>query len=252
MKTIALVNQKGGTGKTTSAINIGAGLARLGKRTLLIDLDAQANLTYALGIQAHELGKTVYELLKGEATPEEVMLDRDGVKVIPASLDLSGAEAELSGVPGREFLLKEVMSKGNAFKPFDYALVDCPPSLGLLTLNALIVSNEVYIPIQTEYLALQGVSMLLRTVGTIKNRLNKGLDVTGVIGTRYDGRKRLSREVVDKIGSHFGGKLFKTLIRDNVSLAEAPSYGLSIYEYKPQSYGAEDYLNLCREILKRG
>jgi chromosome partitioning protein len=219
---------------------------------LLIDLDAQANLTYSLGIQAHELSKKVYELLKGGATLEEVMLDRDGVKVIPASLDLSGAEVELSGIPGREFLLKEVMSKGNVFKHFDYTLVDCPPSLGLLTLNALIVSNEVYIPIQTEYLALQGVSMLLRTVETIKGRFNKGLDVTGVIGTRYDGRKRLNQEVAERIRSHFGVKMFRTLIRDNISLAEAPSYGQTIFEYKPQSYGAEDYLSLSREIIKRG
>jgi chromosome partitioning protein len=251
MKTIALVNQKGGTGKTTSTINIGAGLVKLGKKVLLIDLDAQANLTYALGIKAHELNKTVYELLKGEANIEEVLIDRNGVKVIPASLELSGAELGLSGVAGREFLLKEVMSKEHSFKSFDYALIDCPPSLGLLTLNALIEASEVYIPIQTEFLAHQGVSMLLRTVDMIKNGLNKGLNITGVIGTRFDGRKKLNNEVVEKLRSHFGAKLFKTLIRDNVSLAEAPSFGMTIFEYKPQSNGAFDYLNLCKEILKR-
>jgi chromosome partitioning protein len=252
MKAIALINQKGGTGKTTTAINAGAGLARLGKRVLLIDMDAQASASYSLGIKAHELTRTVYELLRGEAEPEDVIQERDGVKVIPANLSLSSMEAELARTEGREFRLREAMTRGNTLKGFDYVLIDCPPSLGLLTLNALVLAQEVYVCLQCEFLALQGLSALLMTVGTIKSRLNKGLDITGVVATRYDGRKRLNNEVVERIGEHFKGKLFKTLIRDNVSLAEAPSYGLSIYEYKPSSYGAMDYMNLSKEIIKRG
>jgi chromosome partitioning protein len=252
MKAIALINQKGGTGKTTTAINAGTGLARLGKRVLLIDMDAQASASYSLGIKAHELSGTVYELLKGEAEPEDVIQERDGVKVIPANLSLSSMEAELARTEGREFMLREAMTRGNGLRGFDYVLIDCPPSLGLLTLNALVLAQEVYVCLQCEFLALQGLAALLMTVGTIKSRLNRGLDITGVVATRYDGRKKLNNEVVERIGSHFGKKLFKTLIRENISLAEAPSYGLSIYEYKPSSYGAMDYMNLSKEIIKRG
>jgi len=196
MKTIALINQKGGVGKTTSVINIGAGLARMGKSVLLIDLDPQAHLTYGLGIMAHDQDRTVYELLKGEATIEDVPQDRNGIAIIPSSLNLSGAELELSGIAGREFLLAEAV-KG--VKGIEYILIDCPPSLGLLTLNALTTAQEVYIPLQTEFLALQGMSKLLETVGVVKKRLNRSLDVTGIIGTRYDQRKRLNREAIEKI-----------------------------------------------------
>ena len=248
MRTIALINQKGGVGKTTSAINIGAGLSQLGKRILLIDLDPQAHLTYSLGIQAHELERTVYEILQGEATVKETMVSRGELSVIPSTLNLSGAEVELSGVAGREFLLQEAI---NGVKGFDYVLLDCPPSLGLLTLNALTTAGEVYIPLQTEFLALQGMSKLLETVEVVKKRLNKSLEISGIIATRYDQRKNLNREVVEKIREHFGDKLFKTLVRDNVALAEAPSFGKTIFEYKPDSYGAEDYLTLSKEILTR-
>ena len=248
MKTIALINQKGGVGKTTSAINIGAGLHSLGQKVLLIDLDPQAHLTYSLGIQAHELKRTVYELLKGEYTVEETILKRDGLDVIPSTLDLSGAEIELSGIAGREFLLREAL---NGLTGLDYILLDCPPSLGLLTLNGLTTAQEVYIPLQTEFLALQGMSKLIKTVEMVKKRLNKKLEVTGIIATRYDSRKNLNKEVLDKIKEHFGDKVFDTCIRDNVALAEAPSYGKTIYEYEGTSYGAKDYLNLCKEILKR-
>jgi chromosome partitioning protein len=248
MKTIALLNQKGGVGKTTSTVNIGAGLCKLGKKVLLIDLDPQANLTYSLGIQGHDLRKTIYELLKGQVDITDVIVEKDGLKVIPSSLDLSGAEIELSGTAGREFLLRESLSKLNNL---DYILLDCPPSLSLLTLNSLVASNEVYIPVQTEFLALQGMSKLLQTVEIVKKRLNTGLEITGIIGTRYDSRKTLNKEVVQKVQSYFGAKLFKTLIRDNVSLAEAPSFGQDIFAYKPDSNGAEDYLKLCKEILKR-
>jgi chromosome partitioning protein len=248
MKIIALMNQKGGVGKTTSTVNIGAGLNKLGKRVLLIDLDPQANLTYSLGIQGHDLRKTIYELLKGQISTSDVIVEKNGLQVIPASLDLSGAEIELSGMAGREFLLRESLTK---LSDLDYVLLDCPPSLGLLTLNSLVAADEVYIPVQSEFLALQGMSKLLQTVEIVQKRLNPSLEITGIIGTRYDSRKTLNKEVVQKIQSYFGAKLFKTLIRDNVALAEAPSHGQDIFAYKSDSNGAEDYLKLCKEILKR-
>jgi len=248
MKIIALINQKGGVGKTTCAINIGAGLNMLNKRVLLIDLDPQAHLTYSLGLPAHELKNTVYELLKGNVTLKDTIIKRNGLSLVPSSLNLSGAEIEFSGMAGREFLLKEILDRENKF---DYAFIDCPPSLSLLTLNALTTAQEVYIPLQTEFLALQGMTKLLETIAIVKKRLNSGLDITGIIATRFDIRKNLNREVVNKIKEYFGDKLFSTMIRDNISLAEAPSFGKTIFEYKSNSYGAKDYLNLCREIVKR-
>jgi len=248
MHIIALINQKGGVGKTTSTVNIGAGLAKLNKKVLLIDLDPQAHLTYSLGIPAHELDKSIYELIKGEVTWKEILIERNELKIIPSSLSLSGAEVELSGIAGKEFLLKKALKKP---KGFDYILIDSPPSLGLLTLNALTTAQEVYIPLQVEFLALQGLSKLLETIDIVKKRLNKNLEITGIIATRFDGRKNLNKEVVEKIKDYFGNKLFKILIRDNISVAEAPSFGKTIFEYKPNSHGANDYLNLSREILKR-
>ena len=249
MKKIAFINQKGGVGKTTCAMNIGAGLTMLGKKILLIDLDPQAHLTYSLGIKAHDLTATVYELLKGTNKAEKVIIKRNGIDLIPSSLELSGAEIEFSGIAGREFLLQEAL---NGIYNYNYILIDCPPSLGLLTLNALTTAQEVYIPLQTEFLSLQGMSKLLSTIDIVKKRLNKDIEITGIIATRFDNRKNLNREVVEKIIEYFGSRVFKTLVRDNVSLAEAPSYGQTIFEYKPSSYGAKDYLNLCREIIKRG
>ena len=248
MRILAIANQKGGVGKTTCVINIGAGLERLGKKVLLVDLDPQAHCTYSLGIQAHELEQNIYQLLNGGAALEEVLIDRGGLVVVPSSLDLSGAEMELAGIPGREFLLRESLGRPRGF---DYVLIDTPPSLGLLTLNAFTTAREVYIPLQTEFLALQGMSKLLKTVELVKKRLNRKLEITGIIGTRFDGRKRLNNEVVEKIRDHFGGKLFKTLIRENIALAEAPSFGQTIFEYRPNSHGKEDYLNLSKEIVAR-
>lgn len=249
MRIIAIANQKGGVGKTTSTINIGAGLSELKKRVLLVDLDPQAHLTYSLGIQAHELKISVYNLLTGGASLEEVLIDRQGLHILPSNLELSGMEIEIAGIKGGEFLLKEALEQVDG--SYDFALIDCPPSLGPLTVNALTSAYGVYIPLQVEYLALQGLSMLLRTVEVVQDRLNRRLEIAGIIGTRYDSRKRLNKEIIAKIEGYFGKKLFNTLIRDNVSLAEAPGFGQSIFEYKPRSYGAEDYLNLCREILKR-
>jgi chromosome partitioning protein len=248
VKITAVINQKGGVGKTTSCINIGAGLAKLGKKILLIDLDPQAHLTYSLGVSAHELNSTIYEVLKGEAGIEDIVIKTAGLCIAPSSLNLSGAEVELSGKPGREFLLKEALEPVTGY---DYTLLDCPPSLGLLTLNALTASHEVFIPLQTEFLAMQGMNMLLQTVELVKRRLNKDLQVNGIIGTHFDGRKNLNQEVMNKIREHFGDKVFRTVIRDNVALAEAPSHGKTIFEYRPDSYGASDYMKLCEEILAR-
>lgn len=247
MQKIAIVNQKGGVGKTTSVNNIGAGLVSFGKKVMLIDLDAQSNLTYSLGLDAE---MTIYDVLKGDVGIQDIIIEKGALHIIPASLTLSGAEIELSSIAGREFLLSEALA--DIQKNYDYILIDCPPSLSLLTLNALTTANEVYIPIQTEFLALKGVSMLIDTIEVIKKRLNKKLEITGIIGTRYNKHINLNNEVLAKIKEHFETKLFKTLIRENVALAEAPSHKQNIFEYKSNSNGAEDYLNLCKEIIKRG
>jgi chromosome partitioning protein len=247
VKSIAFVNQKGGVGKTTCVINTGAGLAKQGKKVLMIDLDPQANLTYSLGLEAGE-GRTIYDLMKGTVNAEDTMIEREGFKVIPSGMALALAEMEFAGIPGREKLLQEKLLELNSI---DYLIIDCPPSLGILTLNALTTAIEVFIPLQTEALALQGVEQLTDTIYTVRRRLNPHLEITGVIANRYDGRKILNREVVGKIRKDFGNKVFKTVIRENVSLAEAPSWGQTIFEYKPNSYGAEDYTSLCKEITGR-
>jgi len=249
MRSIAILNQKGGVGKTTTAVNMGAALALLDKRVLLIDLDPQANLTYSMGVLAHELKFTVYDLIKGNATFDDVIIRRDNLDLIPANLNLSGAEIEFSTFAGREFLLKE---KLNPIKDYDFIIIDSSPSLGLLTVNALTSVLEVYITLQTEFLPMQGLAKLLKTVDIVKKRLNHKLNITGIICTRYDGRKNLHNEVVEKIREHFGNMVFNTIIRDNISLAEAPGFGQTIFEYRPKSRGAEDYQNLTNEILKRG
>lgn len=248
MRVIALTNQKGGVGKTTSAVNIGAALVRLNQRVALVDLDPQAHLTVSLGITVEDDQRTVFEFLKGEASAEDVFVQRDGLHVVPATLELSAAEIEFSGIPGRELLLKEGIDRLGGY---DFVLLDCPPSLGLLTVNAFTSAGEVMIPLQTEFLALQGMSRLLQTVEVVKKRLNRRLEVTGIIATRYDGRKNLSKEVVARIRDYFGAKLFDTFIRENIALAEAPSFGKTIFEYAPASHGAEDYEGLANEILKK-
>ena len=249
MKTIAFVNQKGGVGKTTTVINVGMGLQKLNKKVLLIDLDPQGNLTYSMGIPAHELKVTIFDLLKEKATLSEVIIKKDNLDIVTANLSLSGADMELAGIAGREFLLKDVLDKVSGY---DYVLIDCPPNLGILTLNALTAANAVFVPLQTEYLAMQGMSQLLQTVEVVKTRLNKELKLEGIIGTMYDSRRNLCKEVVEKLKEHFGDLVFDTLIRDNVALAEAPSFGKSIFDYRKESNGAKDYFNLCKEIVKRG
>ena len=245
-KVISISNHKGGVGKTTSAINIGAGLNILGKKVLLVDLDPQANLSQSLNLTDQE--RTIYGAIRGEYKLEPVEVVR-GLDVLPSTLDLSGAEVELSGEAGREYILRELLEPLRA--SYNYIIIDTPPSLGLLTINALTASTEVLIPLQAQYLALRGLTKLLEVVDKIKKRLNKELRVGGVFITQYDNRKILNRDVVATIEAHFKEELFNTRIRDNIALAEAPTQGLDIFRYQPKSYGAEDYLSLCKEILKQ-
>ncbi|MEN0007055.1 MAG: ParA family protein [Bacteroidota bacterium] len=243
---ISLLNHKGGVGKTTSAINIGAGLVELGKSVLLIDLDPQANLTLSLGIPRQP--NTIYEAVRGESDLHPVTV-KEGLDVVISTLDLSGAEMELINEAGREFILREL------FEPlqdtYDYIIIDCPPSLGLLTLNALTSSDYVFIPLQTEFLAMQGLAKIKQVIQKVKLRLNKKLRIGGVIATMYDNRKILNRDVVSTIKKYFGEMVFNTYIRDNVALAEAPAQRKDIFAYSPNSPGAKDYLSLCREIEER-
>lgn len=244
-KIITLSNHKGGVGKTTSTINIGAGLNKLGKKVLLIDLDPQANLSQSLG--QRDQSRNIYSAIRGDYPLEPITILK-GLDLIPSTLDLSGAEVELAGEAGREFVLRELLDPLRA--SYDYIIIDSPPSLGLLTINAFTASDLIFIPLQSQYLALQGLTKLLEVIEKIKKRLNKDLKVGGVIITQYDNRKVLNRDVVATIHTHFKDDVFQTKIRDNVALAEAPTQGLDIFRYNPKSYGAEDYLALCKEILK--
>ncbi len=243
---ISLLNHKGGVGKTTSAINIGAGLVELGKRVMLLDLDPQANLTISLGIPRQKF--TIYEALRGESELVPVT-HKPGLDVVISSLDLSGAEMELINEAGREFILRDLL--GQVSDDYDYIIIDCPPSLGLLTLNAMTSSRFVMIPLQTEFLAVQGLAKIKQVIDKVRFRLNKSLEIGGVIATMYDARRVLNRDVVEIIHKHFGEKVFKTHIRENVALAEAPAARKDIFEYAPKSSGAADYLALCQEILAR-
>ncbi len=243
---VSLLNHKGGVGKTTSTINIGAGLVELGKRVLLIDLDPQANLTLSLGIPRQKV--SIYEALRGESDLQPFQY-KEGMDVIISTLDLSGAEMELINEAGREYILRELLTA--VIDDYDYVLIDCPPSLGLLTLNALTSSQYVLIPLQTEFLALQGLAKIKQVIDKVKLRLNKNLDIGGVIATMYDSRRVLNRDVVETIHKYFGEKVFSTYIRDNVALAEAPAQRKDIFSYNHRSSGAEDYLSLCKELLAR-
>jgi chromosome partitioning protein len=244
------VNQKGGVGKTTSAISIGAYLAEAGKSVLLVDFDSQANLSSGVGVRSAKPG--IYELISGAATAEQAIRPTGvpGLSVIPASIDLSGAAVELIEQENREFFLK------NALVPvrdrYDYTLIDCPPSLGVLTLNGLTAADAVLIPMQCEYFALEGLSLLLQTVRRIQKGLNPHLAIGGLFFTMYDQRTRLAQEVVKRISAYFRDKVFTTIIPRNVRLSEAPSHGLAISQYDPQCSGARAYKSLAQEVIQRG
>lgn len=251
MRSIALTNQKGGVGKTTSAANLGACLAGMGKRVLLIDADPQANLSAHFGVDVYTEMKSVYTLMIGEARAEEVLCATatENLYLIPSNINLAGAEIELVGVVGRETILKEALA--SMLDGYDYVFVDCPPSLGLLTLNALTTVREVFIPLQTEFFALQGMGKLMETIRLVRRRLNPDLQVTGIIACMYDGRTRLAREVKANILEYFPDKLFEAMIHKNVKLAEAPSHGKPIIAYDSKSRGSRDYKALAREVIEQ-
>jgi len=255
---IGVVNQKGGVGKTTTSVNLGAALAESGRRVLLVDMDAQSNLTTHLGLGPKEDAEsieqapvpefTVYDVLKGSKQVDEVILNRSqNLDLVPSSLLLSAADLELGGVVGRELILKRALAK--IVPHYDVIIIDCPPALGLLSLNALAACDQVIVPVQSEYLALHGVRQLLDTIDQVRSIYNPALIVGGVLICLHDNRKRLARAVSDTIRAYFGDLVFDTVIRTNVSLAEAPASGQHIFEYAPKSSGAEDYLALAKEVL---
>lgn len=251
-KTICIANQKGGVGKTTTSVNLSCSLANLGKRVLLVDLDPQGNASSGLGLKRHEVQDVnVYHVLIGEATAEGATL-RTKVKnldIIPATPDLVGAEIELVDASSREFKLKHAIS--TLLNRYDFIIFDCPPSLGLLTLNALTAADSFLVPLQCEYYALEGLSQLLNTAALIKKNLNPNLQIEGIVLTMFDTRNNLSHQVVSEIKTHFGDKVFESIIPRNVRLSEAPSHGLSIMEYDAKSVGAIKYLELARELVAR-
>jgi chromosome partitioning protein len=250
-KTYVFVNQKGGVGKTTSALNIGAYLAEEGKKVLLVDFDSQANLSSGIG--ANKPPKPgVYELLSGKVTIEEAIRKTaiPGLDVIPASIDLSGAAVELIEQKERNFFLKKALEPVK--DTYDYLLIDCPPSLGILTLNGMTAADAVLIPMQCEYFAMEGLTLLLQTIKKIQKNLNPPLDIGGIFFTMYDPRTRLAQDVVREVSGYFKSRVFSTIIPRNVRLSEAPSYGLPISRYDPECSGARAYRSLAREVLTRG
>jgi chromosome partitioning protein len=253
MRRIAVINQKGGVGKTTTTVNLGAALARLGQRVLVCDLDPQCNLTVHLDVDPSDGRPSVYELLHGKATLADVVhpTRQAGLEMVAASVDLAGIELELVNTVGRETILRDALEATTAAdrRRWDFVLMDCPPSLGLLALNALVACDEVFVPLQAEFFALQGLGKLLEVVDLVHRRLNPGLRVSGMVSCRHDGSTKLGRQVMEDIEKHFGNVLLQSVIRRNVKLAEAPSHGKTIFEYDPESRGAEDYLALVRELV---
>jgi len=250
---ISIANQKGGVGKTTTSINLSACLAEFGQKVLAIDMDPQGNTTSGLGINKNEVEKTSYELIIGEAKIEDCIIKSDlmnNLSVIPSNVDLSGAEIELLGIDNREFILSEQVERIK--ENYDFIIIDCPPSLNMLTINAMTTADTVLVPIQCEYYALEGLSQLIHTVELVKERLNERLEIEGVVFTMYDARTNLSLQVVENVKDNLKQAVYKTIIPRNVRLAEAPSHGLPINLYDPKSTGTESYRLLAEEVMHKG
>ena len=247
---IAIANQKGGVGKTTTSINLSAALAEKGKKVLVIDTDPQGNTTSGLGVDKNDLEDTIYELILGECSIHDCILKNviNNVSVLPANVNLAAAEIELIGVEKKEFILKGEVDYVK--DQYDYIIIDCPPSLNALTINALTTADSVLVPIQCEYYALEGLSQLIHTVNLVKERLNPELDMEGVVFTMYDSRTNLSMQVVENVKNHLNQNVYNTVIPRNIRLAEAPSYGQPITIYDPKSAGAEAYMKLADEVIK--
>lgn len=250
-RVIAVANQKGGVGKSTTAINLSACLAEKGKKVLAIDIDPQGNTTSGLGVDKNAVDNTLYELLLGETNIDHVIVQNvvDNVDLIPSNINLSGAEIELVGVEGKEYILRNMTDQIR--EKYDYIIMDCPPSLNMLTINALTAANSVLVPIQCEYYALEGLSQLIHTIELVKERLNTELVLEGVVFTMYDARTNLSLQVVENVKDNLQQNIYKTIIPRNVRLAEAPSYGQPITIYDPKSTGAESYRLLAEEVINR-
>lgn len=251
-RTIVVANQKGGVGKTTTAINLSASLAEMGQKILVVDMDPQGNTTSGLGIEKDVVENTVYELLIGECGIKDAVVktEYENLELIPSNVDLSAAEIELIGTEGKEYILKNELD--TIKKQYDFVLIDCPPSLNTLTINAMCAADTVLVPIQCEYYALEGLSQLIHTIDLVKERLNSDLEIEGVVFTMYDARTNLSLQVVENVKNNLNQNIYKTIIPRNIRLAEAPSHGMPITRYDSKSAGAESYRLLAEEVIHRG
>ena len=251
-RTIVIANQKGGVGKTTTSINLSASLAQQGKKVLVVDMDPQGNTTSGLGVEKDTLDKTVYQLLLGEIQIEDCLIREkfENLSIIPSNVNLAGAEIELIDVENKQYLLKNALDQIR--EQYDFVIIDCPPSLNMLTINAMCAGNTVLVPIQCEYYALEGLTQLMHTIDLVKDRLNPDLEIEGVVFTMYDARTNLSLQVVENVKANLHQNIYKSIIPRNVRLAEAPSYGMPITMYDPKSTGAESYKLLAEDVIHRG
>ena len=251
-RVIAVANQKGGVGKTTTAINLSACLASLGKKVLSLDLDPQGNMTSGLGVDKDEIEYSVYDLIIGNAGIEQCICENvlENLDVLPSNIDLSAAEIEMIGIDNKEFIIRNEMEKVKEL--YDFVIIDCPPALSMLTINAMTTADSVLVPIQCEYYALEGLSQLIHTIELVQERLNSSLEIEGVVFTMYDARTNLSLQVVENVKDNLNQNIYKTIIPRNIRLAEAPSYGMPINIYDPKSSGAESYMQLADEVIHKG